>query len=161
VGGAVTVLVIVWVKKHPLAKVVDAFGPALAVSYIFGRIGCFLSGDGCYGKPSDLPWAMSFPNGMVPTTARVHLTPLYEVVLTLGIFYVLKRMEWRSAPAGSVFWAYVGLASLERFLTGFTRTNPDVFLGLSAIQLISLVGMALTFVMMLRFLHVEQAFKNA
>jgi prolipoprotein diacylglyceryltransferase len=98
---------------------------------------------------------------MVPTTAHVHLTPLYEAVITLGIFYVLKRMEWRSAPAGSVFWAYLGLASIERFLTGFTRTNPDVALGLSTIQLISLVGVVLTFVMMLRLLYVKRALNIA
>lgn len=52
----------------------------LAVAYGIGRLGCLLAGDGTYGVPSDLPWAMSFPQGTIPTTERVHPTPLYEAI---------------------------------------------------------------------------------
>ncbi len=43
-----------------------------------GRIGCQVSGDGDYGKPWDGPWAMAYPNGVVPTDEEVHPTPIYE-----------------------------------------------------------------------------------
>ena len=49
-----------------------------------GRIGCQLAGDGDYGVPTDLPWGMSYPDGVVPTTERVHPTPLYELVAVRG-----------------------------------------------------------------------------
>ena len=52
--------------------------PRLAIGYAVGRLGCQLAGDGDYGIPSDLPWAMSYPDGTVPTTDKVHPTPIYE-----------------------------------------------------------------------------------
>ncbi|MBD3336324.1 MAG: prolipoprotein diacylglyceryl transferase [Candidatus Eisenbacteria bacterium] len=142
-GGAAVCLAILFIKRHPLGDVADAFGPGLAITYAVGRIGCFLSGDGCYGTPCGLPWCMAFPDGVVPTTVRVHPTPLYETIMTLAIFAGLKRMERRPLPAGSIFWAYVGLASLERFLAGFTRDIPHIFGGLDTVQLLSILGMAL------------------
>ena len=47
-------------------------------------MGCQLSGDGDYGTASDLPWAMAYPDGTVPTTEEVHPTPVYET-LAMGI----------------------------------------------------------------------------
>jgi hypothetical protein len=44
----------------------------IAVAYGVGRLGCLLAGDGTYGIPSGLPWAMSCPEGTLPTTERVH-----------------------------------------------------------------------------------------
>ena len=73
----------VWVarwKKIPLLTALDAGSPAAALGYGIGRIGCLLSGDGDYGVPTSLPWGMSFPNGLVPTTDRVHPTPIYEFI---------------------------------------------------------------------------------
>merc|ERR1712232_685659 len=64
--------------------------------------GCFLSGDGCYGPaadPSTVPWAMSFPNGQVPTYEPVHPTPIYEAVLsTLVVLVVRCTMPLPAAP---------------------------------------------------------------
>src|ERR1700679_1455883 len=63
-------------KSISFLTILDAGSPAAAIGYGIGRIGCFLSGDGCYGKPTALPWGMSFPHGIVPTYERVHPTPL-------------------------------------------------------------------------------------
>merc|ERR1711956_91211 len=67
-----------------------------------GKWGFFLSGDGCYGKLAspDLPWAMSFPNGMVPTREAVHPTPLYESILSLTLFLYLYFWLYIPAPGG-------------------------------------------------------------
>ena len=51
-----------------IPRVADAVAPALAVAYAVGRLGCFLVGDD-YGRPSDVPWAIAFPNGAPPSTA--------------------------------------------------------------------------------------------
>ena len=85
----------VWVGRRqqiPLLTLLDAGSPAAALGYGIGRIGCFLSGDGDYGIPTSLPWGMSFPNGLVPTTQRVHPTPIYELVVACLIAWVLWRM---------------------------------------------------------------------
>src|ERR1035441_7030946 len=63
------------------APTLDLAAPAAAVGHGIGRFGCFLSGDGCYGIATKLPWGMSFPHGIDPTPpfVRVHPTPLYEM----------------------------------------------------------------------------------
>ena len=56
-----------WRAKIGGLRTLDLAAPAAAIGYGIGRIGCFLSGDGCYGIPTNLPWGMSFPNGIEPT----------------------------------------------------------------------------------------------
>jgi phosphatidylglycerol---prolipoprotein diacylglyceryl transferase len=78
--------------KYSLLEVFDAGSAAAALGYGIGRIGCLLSGDGDYGVPTSLPWGMSFPNGLVPTTERVHPTPIYELIVACAIAWILWRL---------------------------------------------------------------------
>jgi len=92
----------VWVgrRQHiPLLTLLDAGSPAAALGYGIGRIGCFLSGDGDYGIPTSLPWGMSFPNGLVPTTERVHPTPIYELIVACAVAWFLWRLGTRQIGA--------------------------------------------------------------
>jgi phosphatidylglycerol---prolipoprotein diacylglyceryl transferase len=86
-------------EKIPLLTMMDAGSPAAALGYGIGRIGCFLSGDGDYGVPTSLPWGMSFPNGLVPTTERVHPTPIYELIAACVIAWILWRIGVRQIAA--------------------------------------------------------------
>src|SRR6202453_57622 len=79
-------------KSFSFLGILDAGSPAAALGYGIGRIGCFLSGDGDYGIPTSLPWGIAFPNGLVPTTARVHPTPIYELLVACAIAWILWRM---------------------------------------------------------------------
>ena len=71
---------------------------------------------------------MSFPNGLVPTTDRVHPTPIYEFLAALVIVYFLWRMGRRAIkekwPAGRIFAWYLIVTSIARFLVEFIRINP-------------------------------------
>jgi phosphatidylglycerol:prolipoprotein diacylglycerol transferase len=101
----------VWLgrRQHvPLLTLLDVGSPAAALGYGIGRIGCFLSGDGDYGIPTSLPWGVSFPNGLVPTTERVHPTPIYELIAACAIAWLLWRMGTRQiAAARTKYFAQV------------------------------------------------------
>lgn len=106
----------------------------LSVAYGIGRLGCLLSGDGTYGRPSGLPWAMSFPNGMVPTTVPVQPTALYEALVAFALAAALWRMVPRLHPV-LVFGAYLVVSGAARFGIEYLRINEPLWLGLTAPQL--------------------------
>ena len=141
VGGAAGVLLWARWRRAPVLMVADLVAPALALGYAIGRVGCQLAGDGDYGVPSDLPWAMAYPEGTVPTTVEVHPTPVYEALAMTGVAAVLWRLR-DSMPAGGLFALYLVLAGIERLLVEFVRRNESVLLGLSLAQFFSLAMVA-------------------
>ncbi len=137
IGGAITV--IAWAKWRGVftARLLDIAGIGLPLGYAVGRIGCQISGDGDYGEPSDLPWAMAYPDGVVPTTEEVHPTPLYEAA-SMGL---LAWALWRARDAvrpGALFAIYLVVGGAERFLVEFVRRNDPGALGLTQAQFFSL-----------------------
>lgn len=140
-GGALAVLLVARRRQLPLDALLGASAPALALGYGVGRIACQLAGDGTYGVASDLPWAMSYPDGEVPTSERVHPTPVYETLASLLIFAVLWRLRRGMAPV-RLFALYLALAGAERFLVEFIRRNYEVALGLSQPQLFAAAMLA-------------------
>lgn len=146
-GGFTALLILARREKIPTLTFLDACSPAAAVGYAIGRIGCLLSGDGDYGIRTSLPWGMSFPNGVVPTTERVHPTPLYEFFIWLVIAGVLWRIGahvlQQNKSAGLVFSAYLILTGISRFLIEIIRLNPRSFFGMSNAQAASVVSVVL------------------
>src|ERR1700686_3201789 len=121
-GGFGAMLVMGWRAKLPGWEFLDACSPAASFGYAIGRVGCFLSGDGDYGRPTSLPWGMSFPNGVVPTTetcvqwgspadCRVHPAPLYELLIWSAIGWLLWRLGARILKnprrSGQIFCYYL------------------------------------------------------
>ena len=140
-GGAAAVLL--WARRRGMLNLglLDLCSPALALGYAMGRVGCQLSGDGDYGEPWDGPWAMAYPDGVVPTDIPVHPTPIYET-LAMGLAaWVLWRLRDRLAP-GRLFALYLVLAGAERFLVEFVRINEPVAAGLTTPQFVSLAMLA-------------------
>lgn len=143
-GFAVAAGAIIWLVRRrgaPLLEVADAIGIAAAIGYAIGRIGCQLAGDGDYGVPTDLPWGMAYPRGVVPTLEKVHPTPVYETLSNLGIFGILWSTRRRFQTPGLSFCLYLELSGLARFLVEFIRLNRRVLWGLTDAQLISLAMM--------------------
>ena len=126
-----------WWAKIGGLRTLDLAAPAAAIGYGIGRIGCFLSGDGCYGIPTNLPWAMSFPRGIEPTFVPVHPTPLYELGAGLLIGWWLWRRGGKPHGTGAIVGEYLVLSGLARFLVEFVRRNPKIVWGLSNAQLAS------------------------
>ncbi len=136
-GGAIGVLL--WARWRGMLerRLLDVCAIPLALGYAIGRVGCQLSGDGDYGKPWDGPWAMAYPDGVIPTDVPVHPTPIYET-LTMGLVaWLLWRFRDTFRP-GTIFGFYLAAAGTERFLVEFVRRNEDAALGLTSAQLTSL-----------------------
>ncbi len=134
---------LVWFSRArhvPLLSLLDAASPAACIGYAFGRLGCFLAGDGDYGKPTSLPWGVSFPHGLVPTAQRVHPTPLYEIAGAVFLFFALRIVAKREVAAGTIFAIYLVGSGVFRFAVEFIRINPPVLLGLTEAQVISLIS---------------------
>lgn len=145
-GGLLGVLLALYLmaRKYKLSylAILDVCAPAAAIGYAVGRIGCLTSGDGDYGTPTSLPWGMSFPNGLVPTTQHVHPTPIYEAIAATLIFWYLWRQGAKSLrgprAVGEVAALYLIWMGVERFVVEFIRINPRSFFGLSNAQAASL-----------------------
>ncbi|MCK6556093.1 prolipoprotein diacylglyceryl transferase [Candidatus Binatia bacterium] len=134
IGGAAGVILLGRRRGVPTLVLGDICAPALALGFAVGRIGCQLSGDGDYGIPTDLPWGMSYPDGVVPTQDRVHPTPVYETVVSLAIFAYLWRRRLSAPPVGDLLGRYLVLSSSLRFLVEFVRRNPAWLVGLTTAQ---------------------------
>lgn len=182
IGGFAAVVALTLQRKLPLLHIADLFAPVLALGQAFGRMGCFLSGDGDYGPPSDLPWAMRFTKGVVPTRNNaelqnlyaqmhpntpipddiaVHPTMLYDLVILLISFAILWRLRRRAWPTGTRFALYLMLIGAGRFFTEFWRMTPKHHLGLlSDAQLISLL-LIIAGVVLLLVRRGKPAFKSA
>jgi phosphatidylglycerol:prolipoprotein diacylglycerol transferase len=149
VGGVVAALVIVRRHRLPLGVVAGAAAVPLSIAYGIGRLGCLLAGDGTYGRPTSLPWGMTFPNGVVPTDVPVHPTPLYEALAAIVIAAALWALGKRWNPP-AVFGAYLALSGISRFLVEFLRINEPALLGLTQPQLWALVSLIAGVVLIVR-----------
>lgn len=148
-GGLGTGLAYIAVRRFPLVPVLAAATPGLAIGHLIGRIGCFLVGDD-YGRPSELPWALAFPEGLPPTTERVHPTQLYEAACLAVLAVLLIRWRRQGTPDRAVLARYLALAGAARFLIEFVRINERVMLGLTVAQVGSLGLVAVAALLVVR-----------
>ena len=140
----------------------DSVAPALMLAYAIGRIGCQLSGDGCWGIPNILPkphwlaflpdwmWAFNFPHnvinhgilipGCVGNFCRaldqpVFPTSFYETVICTVFFLILWSLRKKLSTPGLLFSIYLLLNGIERFFIELIRVNIKYnFIGIQATQ---------------------------
>lgn len=123
-------------------RMLDLATPAAAVGYGVGRIGCLTSGDGDYGIKTTLPWGVHMAkNALVPTADLVQPTPVYELLFSLALAWLLWRLGSKSRPVGWLTGLYLVLSGLGRFLVEFVRINPKLYWGMSNAQVAALGSM--------------------
>jgi prolipoprotein diacylglyceryl transferase len=165
-GGLITAAFAVSIyaerNKIPWPVNADAIAPGLLLAYGIGRIGCQLSGDGCWGivnlapKPgwlSFLPgwmWSFNYPHNVINEGALIpgcvgrncHIlgqpvfpTPFYETVIALLFFCLLWSLRKKIKIPGIIFSIYLILNGTERFLIEKLRVNIRYdFLGIKVTQ---------------------------
>jgi phosphatidylglycerol:prolipoprotein diacylglycerol transferase len=158
-GGLILAVVVgFWyVSRHrlPFWTTCDVFAPGIALGHVTGRLGCLAAGC-CYGRPADVPWAITFTNPLAaanvgtPLGIPLHPTQVYEAGAELLILGLLLATERRGRPfAGRTFWAYMFLYAISRFIIEIYRGDPrGVVLGFSTSQFISLVLAPLSLIML-------------
>ena len=137
-GGLLAGLWVMQRQRLPKLAVLAAATPALAIGHALGRIGCFLVGDD-YGRPTDLPWGVAFPQGLPPTAVPVHPTQLYEAILLVPLAWLLARWRRQGRPDTFVLGAYLTIAGTIRFLIEFVRVNVRVLGILTVAHIASLL----------------------
>ncbi|HDZ62268.1 MAG TPA: prolipoprotein diacylglyceryl transferase [Nitrospirae bacterium] len=145
-GGFLMVIAVqfYYFRKHslPLWKTMDSFAAPLALGHAIGRTGCFFAGC-CYGKPTDLPWGVTFthPLSMATKGIPIHPTQLYESGSVLLIFLLLLKLRKNKSFDGQLIWTYVLLYSAVRFTIEFFRADDRgfIFNYVSVSQAISIV----------------------
>lgn len=165
-GGLITAAFVVsWYverNKIPWALNADIVAPALILAYGIGRIGCQLSGDGCWGivnlapKPEwmsflpDWTWSFNYPHNVIKEGIRmegcegshcymlgqpVFPAPFYETVMALIIFGILWSVRKKIRIHGILFSIYLILNGIERFFIEQIRVNIKYhFLGIEYTQ---------------------------
>ena len=135
----ITGTVLIKRKKINILSILDASSPSMALGYCFGRFGCHVGGDGCYGIETMSFWGTPFPNGIIPSSIPVYPTPLFEVFISFIAVGTLLKMRKLELKEGQLFFTFLIFSGLPRFLVEFIRRNPEFIFGLSQAQIISLL----------------------
>lgn len=128
-GGIIWVVLYTRFQKMALLAVLDVLAAPIALGHAIGRIGCFVAGC-CYGKPTSLPWGVTFTSPIAETIAgtplrvSLHPTQLYEAGAEFLNFFLLIWLGARRRFTGQLIGAYFVLYGSERGAIEFLRGDP-------------------------------------
>jgi phosphatidylglycerol---prolipoprotein diacylglyceryl transferase len=158
-GGLIAAVIValwyLWRHRMPVWQVTDVFAPGIALGHVIGRLGCLFAGC-CFGKPTSVPWAITFHNKYAeqnvgtPLEVPLHPTQLYEAGAELLILVVLLATERKGRPfPGRTFWGYMLVYGISRFIIEFYRGDSRGAVGMfSTSQFVSLLIIPLSIVML-------------
>ena len=139
-GGVLMAIGVVFVyvlaNRLPLRRYFDILAIGLMLGLSFGRIGCFLNGC-CFGKPTDVAWAVRFPYGSPPYLTQVkpdlrrdRSRPYFDLPAEYFGYVGEDGASWYSVDEGSKYRAYLKpkelLADARRTSRRFTRCCPFI-----------------------------------
>jgi phosphatidylglycerol:prolipoprotein diacylglycerol transferase len=142
VGGLIAGAIVARVRGWHLARLLDAVAPGLVLAQAIGRVACIITGD-AVGRATTGPFGLAYtsPNAMAPQLGVYYTpTPVYEILMNLGIFAVVWKLRARRLPDGALFLIYLLLYSTGRFIVTFWSSYQIVALGFNQAQLVSLAA---------------------
>jgi len=160
-GGLLGVLTSFWLFARKTGKsyatVSDFIAPMVPVGLFFGRIGNFINAE-LWGKVSDVPWAMVFPNGgPLPR----HPSMLYEALLEgLLLFVILWWYSAKPRPAGAVSGLFLVGYGAFRFIVEFVRV-PDQQYGYLALDWLTMGQILSLPMVLLGIIVIVRSYRNS
>jgi len=128
IGVILAIILFALKRRIPMFALGDLVASVVPIGLFFGRLANFVNGE-LFGRVSDVPWAIVYPNGGPEPR---HPSQLYEAGLEGVVLFVVIYLAWRFTPLrnrpgaiGGLFLLGYGLA---RFTVEFFR-EPDAFLG--------------------------------
>lgn len=131
-GGLLGVIIALWMYSYKINKslvdLTDFVAPVVPIGLAVGRMGNFINGE-LWGRVTDVPWAMIFPNGgELPR----HPSVLYEFLLEgVAMFVILWFFSQKRRPRWAVSGLFLLCYGLFRFCIEFFR-EPDAQIGFVA-----------------------------
>jgi phosphatidylglycerol:prolipoprotein diacylglycerol transferase len=159
IGAIIAGAIYIRWKKLPLWKTADVLAPSIALGSIFGRTGCLLNGC-CYGRPANVPWAITFTNPQAhelsgtPLFVPLHPTEIYDAILNLGLYIFLAWIFRHKKFDGQIFATYLLCYAVTRSIVEYFRgdySGLHYHFGLTPAQWISvpifIVGLVLAVIL--------------
>lgn len=144
-------------RKIAVLPSLDLFALYAPLTQSIARFGCFFAGC-CYGKTTDLPWAITYgdSNTMAPAHLPLHPTQIYSSLNLFIIFLIVKAWSHKkNRHPGALMFLYLTLAGFERFLVDFLRADQDYFAhhSLAFLSVNQWVGLTLSLIAGVGFLY--------
>ncbi len=137
-----------WRHRYPVGRMVDLVTPGLLLGMFLGRFGDIINGEHL-GETLVRPWAFLYTHPGSPANGEgpMHPVIVYEMALDAFIGIVTYFLIGRLRPDGSVFFMYLLMYGLGRFVIQFMRRDAVWFAGLQQAHLLAilLVVIALAF----------------
>ena len=157
-------LVAFWFMRRyglPFWKLADLVSPLIALGLSFGRIGCFLAGC-CYGRETSLPWAVVFrnPDSLARLNVPLHPTQLYDAVNGFILFLFLSWMEKKKVFDGQIFWLFLLLYSMMRFVIEIFRGDPRGFLFGDLLSTSQVIGILLAIFSLFMLFYIKKRYQG-
>ncbi len=114
-----------WWRKIPIRNLFDLIAPLVPTGQAVGRFACIAAGC-CYGKPTDMPWGITFthPETLAPPDVALHPTQVYEMLYATALAAFLWWLRPRRKFRGQVALTYLTIFPLFRFVVDGFRGDP-------------------------------------
>jgi len=136
---------LIYTKKHKLSfyEIADMLIIPVALGAALVRIGNFINSE-LVGKMTSLPWGVKFKN----YEGLRHPVQLYQAFTNFCLFLILYPLRTNDLKKGTLFWLFILIYSIFRFITEFYKDLPLDYglhlMGLNLAQYLSIIGILIS-----------------